>query len=166
MYQDLVVTCGIPGIGKSTWVAEDSKQYPMSKIVSRDSIRYGLLKTEEGYFDKEDLVFQEFINRINSAINSGYNKIYVDATHISPSSRYKVLSKIVRGRPIRLIFEVFEPDLTIALERNAKRVGRAKVPEDAIRSMAKNFVEPTYKELEKYNFNSVSIRVHCKENQE
>ena len=43
---DLMIMIGVPGAGKSTWCKENIKS-PMQKYVSRDEIRFSLLKEGE-----------------------------------------------------------------------------------------------------------------------
>lgn len=50
----LYVICGIPGSGKSTWI----KNHTSSEIlVSRDAIRFDMVKEDEPYFsDRKSVV--------------------------------------------------------------------------------------------------------------
>ena len=45
---------GIPGSGKSTWAKARCKNNPHAAYISRDEIRFSLLKDEEEYFAKEN----------------------------------------------------------------------------------------------------------------
>ena len=69
----LNLMCGIPGSGKSYWVRHhmtDADAY-----ISRDQIRFSMLKEGEEYFSHENEVFEEFIAQIQNAINGNYNNI-------------------------------------------------------------------------------------------
>ena len=72
----LYVACGIPGSGKSTYLANYVKSHytnklsNMYKIVSRDAIRFSLLKEGDDYFSCEREVFNTFIKEIfNTLLN-------------------------------------------------------------------------------------------------
>ena len=138
----LNLMCGIPGSGKSYWVRHhitDTDAY-----ISRDQIRFSMLKEGEEYFSHENEVFEEFIAQIKNAINGNYNNIFVDATHLNKSSRNKLLyalgDAIEEVEEINLIF--LNTPLYTALARNHQRTGRKYVPEETIRSMFKGLKLP------------------------
>lgn len=139
----IYMVCGIPGAGKSTWL----KNHGNGLIVSRDEIRFKMLDEDDEYFDKEKEVFEEFINSIQTIININHKgRIFIDATHLNPISRKKVLSKLKLKRGNELYAIYFDVPLDICLERNNKRTGRSYVPEDVIVDMYNNFVVPTLDE--------------------
>ena len=127
----LNLMCGIPGSGKSYWVRHhmtDTDAY-----ISRDQIRFLMLKEGEEYFSHENEVFEEFIAQIQN-----------DATHLNKSSRNKLLyalgDAIEEVEEINLIF--LNTPLYTALARNHQRTGRKYVPEETIRSMFKGLKLP------------------------
>lgn len=132
--KNLFITIGIPGCGKTTWIKNKIKEIGGVHI-SRDEIRFSLLNENDNYFDKEIEVFEKFINTIQESIDNEIdNNIFIDATHLSESSRNKLLSRI-NIRDNKITFVNFEVPLEIALERNEKRTGRAFVPRGQIRRM-------------------------------
>lgn len=130
----LYMLSGVPqlGSGKSTWAKKISEK-DGSIYVSRDEIRLTKIKDNEEYFSKEEEVFKEFINRIQSAINDGKDVI-ADATHTSKGSRAKFL-KALYLKNVQVIAVVINTPSFICLERNAKRSGRARVPDKVMKSM-------------------------------
>ena len=84
----LYVVCGTPGSGKSTFLKDIVNDN--EKIVSRDEIRFSLLKPGEQYFSHEKEVYIKFLNAITLNIRNGIN-VYADATHLNEKSRYKLL---------------------------------------------------------------------------
>lgn len=164
MSSHLFLMVGIPGSGKSTWIANqvDVLEPWQYKVISRDEIRFAMLKPGEDYFLHENAVFAQFIKSINDAIANGVQYIFIDATHISPGSRAKVLQRVREPASTTLAVEVFTTPLEVCLERNDKRTGLAKVPAASIRSMAKGFSYPTLEEFTKYPFSSVKIWSHGK----
>ena len=73
------IMCGPAGSGKSTWLIKQMK--PKTDIcISRDNIRFGLLKEGEDYFAHENDVKEIFYNSIaNNTSASYWENIYIDA---------------------------------------------------------------------------------------
>lgn len=59
---DLFLMSGIPGAGKSTFLKNRIKK-DTSVVISRDVIRFSIVKPEENYFSHEDEVLAIFGNR-------------------------------------------------------------------------------------------------------
>lgn len=135
---------GCPGSGKSTYLKNnvDEKQ-----VVSRDKIRFELLKDGEAYFSKEKAVFKIFIEKIQELIDNGED-VFIDATHLNKASRFKTISNLdLKGAEVTAI--VIKTPLDTCLARNAQRTGRALVPEESVRSMFRFTSQPN-KEKEPY----------------
>ena len=99
-----------------------------------------MVKSDEPYFSREIEVFNRWITNINEAITySEYEDIYVDATHLTEKSRKKTVSLLA---PANYFYVAFDVPLNICLERNAKRKGREKVPEDVIVNMFNSYTIP------------------------
>lgn len=152
---DLYVMVGLPGSGKSTIAQKVKNTLRDTIIVSRDNVRFSMINKEDQYFAKEKEVFKTYINKINQYLSEGYNVI-ADATHLNAASRNKLL-KNVHGYN-ELIAIVANTPIENCLERNSKRSGRKKVPDETIKSMANNFHEPTLEE----GFDKI-ICISCKE---
>jgi predicted kinase len=134
----LILMCGIPGSGKTALV----KQFkpPMAIHISRDEIRFNLLKDDDKYFAKENQVFRTFINEIDKYINMGCT-VYADATHLTRKARAKTLHAL-RSHPDAIQIIYCKTSLLDCLERNDLREGRARVPDSTIRQMYNDFEEP------------------------
>ena len=141
----LYILCGIPGSGKSTWANNFMNEHYTEKIcyVSRDEIRFSILKDDEDYFAHEDEVFRKFAETLYNTLIDGCDVI-ADATHLTRYSRRKLTNAIDALGTVNynIIYIYFNISLDVCLERNAQRTGRAFVAEDTVRSMFKNMREP------------------------
>ena len=59
----LIIMSGAPGCGKSTYARKYCEEHKDTVIVSRDAIRFSLLKDGEHYFSKEIEVLRLFYNK-------------------------------------------------------------------------------------------------------
>lgn len=141
---NIIIMCGIPGSGKSTYVEKYRGKHDI--YISRDLIRFSMLEKGQEYFGKEKLVFDTFVKIINQSLKiNNIENIWVDATHINPPSRYKILRRISKQyNSLKIV--VMDTPLSVCIDRNNYREGRAKVPESAINGMYKNFKMPTFEE--------------------
>ena len=143
--KNLFVLCGIPASGKSSWAKVSEKTFKEKTIiVSRDQIRYSLLKPEDEYFSKEEEVFYVFVETIKNNIkNDNVRNIIVDATHISKNSRRKLIKALGEAvKECKITAVVFTTSFDTCMERNSLRTGRAKVPVKDLTNMYNNFTLP------------------------
>lgn len=144
----LFIMVGAPGSGKSTFLKNNEKNFnPSHIIISRDEIRFSLLKEGEAYFSKENEVYKEFIKQIKMGLKN-FEEVYVDATHLNKASRMKLfyaLGDVIRN--VELYAIVIKVPLEQAIAQNQKRYGtKTFVPEEALRNMYKNFTLPALNE--------------------
>jgi predicted kinase len=137
----LYVLIGIPGSGKSTW-AKRKEEEVSAEWISRDKIRFGMLQEGDDYFAHENKVFAKYVDEIQLAIDSGAPYVIADATHITRGSRNKLLRNL-DTTGVEICYVYFATDVETAIERNNQRIGRALVPETAIREMAASLDLPT-----------------------
>jgi calcineurin-like phosphoesterase family protein/predicted kinase len=141
--KNLWITVGIPGAGKSTYLAKDRKA---GTVVSRDAIRFSLLQEDEDYFAHEDQVWDLFIKLIRQRFEEGYTMVYADATHLNRASRKKLINALDLDTDIEINCLFFNVPLDVAIERNEQRTGRALVPRSVIRRMYNQLEKPTHDE--------------------
>ena len=129
---------GVMGSGKSTWCQKWIAEHKNAVWISIDNIRFSLLGPDDEYFSKEKDVLKEFKKQIREAIrNSEIDSILLDASHLSDKAIKKTLDLLpVECRTssddfwfvnVRMV-----TPLKTCLERNAKREGRARVPDKVI----------------------------------
>ena len=143
----LWIISGASGVGKSTWIANHKKFFDDSvEIISRDAIRFNLLKDEDDYFGKENEVWAEFVKQAKFSLEKNIDTI-LDATHLNEKSRAKILRALGTSlKNISVNVIAFEADINWCINNNNKREGRAYVPETAIKNLYASFTEPEYEE--------------------
>lgn len=138
----LIILCGPAGCGKSTWAKSYIAKHKDAKWISRDAVRFSMVKENEKYFSKEDDVYAEFCKLISEALASGKTAI-ADATHLTERARNLLINTIT--------FPIKDKDITIVdfwvpldkvLAQNAQRTGRAYVPDEVIRRMWFQHTDP------------------------
>lgn len=163
MVKRLIVMTGIPNCGKSTFIQNQITEHG-GNWVSRDLIRFSLVKEGEEYFSKEQEVLEEFYSRINALLEDRihHGDIYCDATHLTPETRKRFFSHVNYSFADEVIGVYFTTSLQTCLKRNAQRKGRARVPRDTIKSMYNRMKPPTmwevpYHEIWKVNEDGIIV---------
>lgn len=140
---DLYLMCGVPGAGKSTFLKNHIKENN-TKVISRDKIRFSIVKPNEEYFSHEGEVLEIFWKQINEALAAGKDT-FVDQTSLTPGARKWLLQHVEGYKHANLIW--IDENLETCLKRNEMRRGtRAYVPRDVIRRMYNQFIEPSLDE--------------------
>ena len=141
----LYLMMGAPGSGKSTYLKNRFSQPPI--VISRDAIRFALVREDEEYFSKEKEVFREYIEQIRTALKCN-NAVFADATHLNESSRAKVLFALghdLKDVEVNIIW--VRVPLEVAITQNELRMGtRGYVPETVIRRMYSQATMPSKEE--------------------
>ena len=141
----LILMCGCPGSGKSTWIQNHKDFFKDNiKVVSRDAIRFSMLKDGEDYFAHENDVFKTFITEIGSGLKTD-KTVIADATHLNHVSRSKVLKALginLRGcDSVEAIF--IKVPLEVALAQNENRKDtKTYVPRDVVKRMHESLETP------------------------
>ena len=138
---NLWLMIGCPASGKTTYAKKlMNEKIENAVYISRDEIRFSMLKPNESYFAKETAVYNEFCKQVNDALANNAHVI-ADATFLTPGSRKKFLKKIT-NKPNALYAIVMNTDVETCIKRNSGRVGLARVPDDAIYRMYASMVKP------------------------
>lgn len=142
----LYILVGVPGSGKSYYAKNHMMVDDSCIYVSRDDVRFSMVKEDEQYFSKEKEVYREFIHRISMGLrNKAASCVIADATHLNWPSRRKLLYGLeweILTTNTKVIPVMFTTDLAVALERNKHREGRACVPDKVIAKMYKKMTDP------------------------
>lgn len=146
----LYILCGISGSGKTTWAQEFMRDNDI-RYVSRDEIRFSMLKDDEDYFAHEKEVFNKFAGTVAQTLVDGFD-IIADATHLNEFSRKKLTNAIDQYIiDYEIKYVVFYTPLNACLMRNVLREGRAQVPADTIHGMRRSFQPPILTEDSRAN---------------
>ena len=147
--KNLVIMCGPAGSGKTTWVRANAEP-GTSAHISRDRIRFNMVKEDEYYFSRENEVYMEFIRQLRKACNSEWvDTIYADATHLTKKSREKLIEEVTAICPwAEVSAVVILPKLEDCLKQNAQRQGRERVPDSVITNMYHSFQDPFKDDIE------------------
>lgn len=144
----LYIICGVPGSGKTHYAKNHLIPHAHYSYISRDEIRFDLVKEDEDYFSKENDVFCIFVDEIVHDLKNPLNDcVIADATHINWASRKKLINAIGKKIPldnqINIIPIVVQTNLETCLERNHQREGCAVVPDEVIKHMYNRFRNPS-----------------------
>lgn len=145
MNKTLYIMCGAPASGKSWFAKNKLMKNSNWDYISRDEVRFSMIKDDEEYFSHETAVFNAFVEKITFALEYGNDNIIADATHLNWGSRRKLLKaleKYISLENVDIIPVVIDAKLNDIFERNKLRDGRARVPEETIRRMYSNISDP------------------------
>lgn len=151
---NLIMMMGCPGVGKSTFVKEHCPEH-IDAYVSRDDIRFSIVREDKEYFSHETEVWNIFVATIARGLKFG-GTVWADATHLNMKSRLKLLNALPQ-KPDNIEIIFLDAPLETALEQNELRKGtRAYVPPEQVKRMWFQVEEPEFHEG-KYTYNKIYI---------
>ena len=147
---ELIMLCGIPTSGKSTYVSELLLDYPDAVVLSTDNyIERVARETGKTYNE----VFESSIKKAGDHL---YRQLYGardegkvviwDQTNLTSKTRKKKLKNFPFSYTKRCVY--FEVSIDEALERNKRREGKF-IPKEVLKRMYSQFEIPT--ENERFN---------------
>jgi predicted kinase len=133
----IVITVGLPGSGKSTYLARLGVN-----AISSDEIRR-LIADDPLDQSMNARIFATVRYLVRQRLGSGRPVTYVDATHLTPWERKPYVQLAQRhGCTLEALF--FDTPVETCIARNQAR--DRMVPEEAIRKMARRLVPPSKQE--------------------
>lgn len=136
----LIILCGIPGSGKSTYAKNYIKQNPNTIHLSSDAIRKELYGDENIQGNPGD-VFSLMQKRAIESLNNGYNVLY-DATNITRKDRSGIIGVCPKFAKIEC--HIIWAPIEECIERDSKR--ERTVGKEVIDRMLKRFQAPFFDE--------------------
>lgn len=133
----IVITVGLPGSGKSTYLARLGVN-----ALSSDEIRRLIADNPEDQTIHRQ-VFATIRHLLRQRIAIGRAVTYVDATHLTRWERRPYV-RLARRYDCKLEALFFDMPVEVCIQRNRRR--RRVVPEEAIRKMAARLERPTREE--------------------
>jgi predicted kinase len=133
----LIITVGLPGSGKSTYLAQLGVN-----AISSDEIRR-LITDDPLDQHMNARIFATVRYLVRQRTAAGRPVTYVDATHLTPWER-KPYVKLAERHGCELQALFFDVPVEICIARNQTR--DRIVPEEAIREMARRLVPPSESE--------------------
>lgn len=146
----LIVLCGIPASGKTTYAHNTEESEDNIIVVSRDKIRLEMLSENGGYFDKEKQVYKRYVYEISEYLSQG-KTVIADATQVTVKSRKK-LFKSLKNIDKELFDNIekvavnFNADIDDCIKRNREREGLHKVPSKVIINFSNIYVPASLSE--------------------
>jgi predicted kinase len=134
-----IINRGLPGSGKSTLTKQEVQaDYNGTVRINRDDIRNMLHDNVWKGTETESVVMMMRDSMIRSAMKARKPLVISDDTNLD-SRVVKQLAKIAEFFGYGVEVRDFDTPLKVCIERDAQRVGTARVGEDVIRGMHKKF---------------------------
>lgn len=133
---ELIILCGIPGSGKTTYAEKNCLAFHLSS----DAIRKELYGDENTQGNPAE-VFALMQDRAIEALNNGYDVIY-DATNITRKDRASIIAKCPKF--VKIECHIIWAPIETCIERDAAR--ECTVGKEVIDRMLKRFQAPYYDE--------------------
>jgi predicted kinase len=133
----LVITVGLPGSGKSTYLARLGVN-----AISSDEVRRLIIDDPHDQ-TIHGRVFTAIRFLVRQRLAIGRPETYVDATHLTPWERRPYV-KIAERYGCELEALYFDVPVEVCIERNRHR--QPMVPAEAIREMASRMIPPAKEE--------------------
>ena len=156
MMKKLILVCGPAGIGKSTFCRRYRESHPdeIVAVVSADDTRCEML----GGYDKFPKggnmmpVYDKMCAKAKALVAEHESvTVIFDTTNLTDKRRLFYMDRLGD------VFDWFElimlrlHDYSKCLERNARRIGARKVPEQVIRDMCDHYEDPTPETIARFN---------------
>ena len=158
--KNFIMLCGPSGSGKTSWALEKVNSYKGKiKYVSRDEIRFNLLKENESYFNREKDVVNKFVKELQKGIDDkNIEYVIADATHLNSKSRNNLFSKLKRLENCTIYAVNFFVPKEVCLKRNSRRNGLARVPDEVIERQFRRFRPAREDENERFKIRVIEER--------
>jgi len=151
----LIITCGIPGSGKSTWRNSFVKDHPEYKSICPDDIRKSITGSISD-MSQDSRVWKHAYNSLDYALSNNVNCIF-DSTCVNTKTQSAIEKKGKEYNAIILykIFDVTSHEAKTRIRNDiANSIERSNVPDIIVDRMYSNFsssIERIATERKKFN---------------
>jgi len=139
----LTIMCGLARSGKSTWIL---KNRPFSVIICPDKVRSEIFG-HQFFFNAEDFIWGITKAMARLILEQGKD-VLIDATNITFGSR-SIWIKMAEKYNADVEIVWIKTSMAECIERNTKSKKGHKLPKEVIESMASNFQDPYYDNIDK-----------------
>jgi predicted kinase len=154
----IILTKGAPASGKSTWAKQEIAKDPLSWLrINNDDLR-GSFNGSVFSGDYEKLIRETRNFLVREGLKRGLN-IILDNVN-SSKRNWDDVCKLAQeaNKDIQVLEKLFYVELEELLERNAKREGTAKVPEEVVKKFFKDLGGKQFK------FSNAKVEIFTKRN--
>lgn len=152
---EFIMLIGLPGSGKSTYIAKLLSQYPDKNFVvlSTDNILTAIADAEgltyaEAFSKHMGRADKKFKIDFRQAKNTKSN-IIIDRTNLTPKGRNKFLSQLPKEYFTKaIIFNVERDELDRRLQKREIETGK-HIPKHVVDNMERSYAEPTTSEFDR-----------------
>lgn len=150
----LIMLCGVPGTGKSTWAKEYAAAHPNTLIVDTDEVRKSFTGSYQVFPPDRHILYDEMIKRANDwFLKMAKEKdatVIEDSTFTDNYRRIYYMDRI-NGYDRAKLLMIRMHDYSICYQRNKMRPEEKWVPEQAIADFIAHYEAPSPEVLGKFN---------------
>jgi tRNA uridine 5-carbamoylmethylation protein Kti12 len=140
----LILLCGIPGSGKSSWARDYAKSHPDTFICDTDETRKKITGSYLKFPEHMEVIFDDLIAQANAAFaKGGANCTVIEDAAFLDNYRRLYFMKRIRGYDKAVLLLIKMKDYSICYERNRQREKEKWVPDSVISDMIKRYEDPT-----------------------
>lgn len=140
----LILLCGIPGSGKSTWAKAYAKKNPNTVICDTDETRKKITGSYLVFPERMEVIFDDLIAQGNAAFEkaSGDCTVIEDAAFLDNYRRTYFMDRL-KGYDHSILLLVKMKDYSVCYVRNISRAKEKWVPQKVMDDMIKRYEDPT-----------------------
>jgi predicted kinase len=140
----LILLCGIPGSGKSTWAKNYQATHPETFICDTDETRKKITGSYTVFPEHMEVIFDDLIAQGNAFLQKGGPDCTVieDAAFLDNYRRTYFMERL-KGYDKAILLMIKMKDYSICYVRNKARAKEKWVPEDVMASMIRRYEDPT-----------------------
>lgn len=147
----LIMTCGVPGSGKSSWNKAYASSHENVRIVDTDEVRFSVMGDYQTFPEDRHILYDKMIQLGNEwfALHENEDCTVIEDSTFTDNYRRKYYMERLKGYDEATLILFKMHDYSICYKRNRMRRKEKWVPDEVITSFIKNYKEPT-EEVKKF----------------